>query len=255
MFRVMGDSPLGAALKVILSRIETAVHRRPPELGSHIPQLIAVSKTQPAETVVEAYKCGQRHFGENYVQEIVEKGSNPEVLESKDIKWHFIGHLQRNKCNNLTAVQNLYMVHTIDTAKLATALSNSWEKQKKADGLKVMIQVNTSGEPNKSGCPPEGCVELVKHILQECPNLQFSGIMTIGALARSIQQEGSNEDFEVLLACRRDLCEKLSLAVEDVQLSMGMSTDFEHAIEMGSTHVRIGSSIFGARKPAKDKAK
>ncbi|CAB3979978.1 proline synthase co-transcribed bacterial homolog [Paramuricea clavata] len=251
----MVDSPLGSALKVILGRIENAVLRQPPELGSRVPQLIAVSKMQPAEAVIEAHKCGQRHFGENYVQEIVEKGSHHEVLELEDIKWHFIGHLQRNKCNNLTAVPNLYMVQTIDTAKLALALSNSWEKQNKTCRLKVMVQVNTSGEENKSGCPPESCVELVKHIMDKCPSLQFSGIMTIGALARSVQQdqEQSNEDFELLLACRRSICEKLSLAIEDVQLSMGMSADFEHAIEMGSTHVRIGSSIFGARnKPAKD---
>ena len=256
MFRVMVDSPVGSAIKVILGRIENAVLRRPPEFGSHFPQLIAVSKTKPVESVIEAYKCGQKHFGENYVQEIVQKGNHPEICELEDIKWHFIGHLQRNKCNNLTAIPNLHMVQTIDTAKLATALSNSWEKQNKPYRLKVMVQVNTSSEENKSGCSPESSVELAKHIMDECPGLEFSGIMTIGALARSVQQEETNEDFDLLLACRRNICEKLCLPVENVQLSMGMSSDFEHAIEMGSTHVRIGSSIFGARnQTAKDSAK
>ncbi|XP_028391274.1 pyridoxal phosphate homeostasis protein-like [Dendronephthya gigantea] len=258
MFRVMVDSPLGPSLKLILGRIENAVQRRPPEFGSFLPQLVAVSKTKPVESIVEAYKCGQRHFGENYVQEIVQKGSNPEISNLQDIKWHFIGHLQRNKCNNLTAVPNLHMVQTVDTPKLATALSNSWEKQNKPNRLKVMIQVNTSGEENKSGCPPGNSVELVSHIIDKCPGLEFSGIMTIGALARSVQHAPGerNEDFELLLACRRDICERLGLDVENVQLSMGMSSDYEHAIEMGSTHVRIGSSIFGARnKPSKEGGK
>ncbi|XP_046850234.1 pyridoxal phosphate homeostasis protein-like [Xenia sp. Carnegie-2017] len=248
MSRVMAQSHLGTALKDILQRIEiAALQRRPSEFGSHVPQLIAVSKTKPVSAVLEAYQCGQRHFGENYVQEIVEKGSNPEILKLEDIKWHFIGHLQRNKCNNLTAVPNLYMVQTIDTTKLATALNNSWEKQNKSVKLKVMVQVNTSGEENKSGCPPEQCVDLINHILNNCNGLEFSGIMTIGAVARSVQQGNTNEDFKSLLSCREKVCENLGLSAADVELSMGMSADFEHAIEMGSSYVRIGSSIFGAR--------
>lgn len=244
----MADSSLSVALKSVLARIQSAAQGRTLELGTFVPRLVAVSKTRPVESIVELYHCGHHHFGENYVQEFVEKANNPKILELKEIKWHFIGHLQRNKCNNLTAAPNLYMVETIDSSKLATALNNSWAKKDNSYNLKVMVQVNTSEEANKSGCTPEMCSDVVRHILETCPKLQFVGLMTIGALARSVQQEGSNRDFELLVACRKDICEKLNLNVNDVELSMGMSADFEQAIQLGSTNIRVGSTIFGARE-------
>lgn len=115
------------------------------------PCLVAVSKTKPADVIVEAYEAGQRHFGENYVQELEEKANNPIILERcKDIKWHFIGHLQSNKISKVLAVPNLYLIETVHKEKLATHLNNNWPKFGPPDTkLRVMIQVNTSGEDGR----------------------------------------------------------------------------------------------------------
>lgn len=108
-----------------------------------------MSKLKPPELIIEAYKAGQRHFGENYVNELAEKGNHPDILrECKDIRWHFIGHLQRNKVNKILSVPNLYVVETIDSERIASSLNVSWSKFRKYNDLKlkVMIQVNTSKE-------------------------------------------------------------------------------------------------------------
>lgn len=121
----------------------------PQELQYFQPRLVAVSKLKPAELLVAAYEAGQRNFGENYVNELVDKANNADILEKcKDIRWHFIGHLQRNKINKVLAVPNLYIVETIDSEKLATAVDNAWTKLRKGndDRLNVMVQVNTSRE-------------------------------------------------------------------------------------------------------------
>lgn len=107
-----------------------------------------------------------------------------------------------------------------------------------------MVQVNTSGEESKSGIDPSGCVELAKHVKLRCPNLIFSGLMTIGMRDYS----STPENFKTLLKCRIEVCKALGMAEEQCELSMGMSGDFEQAIEMGSTNVRIGSTIFGPRE-------
>lgn len=108
-----------------------------------------MSKLQPVELIVDAYKAGQRHFGENYVNELLEKGNDPSILETcTNIHWHFIGHLQRNKVNKLLSVPNLYVIETIDNEKLASAVNTSWINYRKDENLKlkVMVQVNTSKE-------------------------------------------------------------------------------------------------------------
>lgn len=108
-----------------------------------------MSKLQPAQSIINAYQAGQRNFGENYVNELVEKASNPEVLERcKEIQWHFIGHLQRNKVNKVLSAVGLYVIETIDNEKIASAVDNSWPKFRKNDDsrLKIMVQVNTSKE-------------------------------------------------------------------------------------------------------------
>lgn len=115
----------------------------------HEPRLVAVSKLQPVESILFAYEAGQRHFGENYVNELVEKSSNSQILEKcKDIQWHFIGNLQRNKINKVLNVSNLYVIETVDNDKLASALNNSWSRFQRNDDskLNVMVQVNTSQE-------------------------------------------------------------------------------------------------------------
>ncbi|XP_019370029.1 PREDICTED: proline synthase co-transcribed bacterial homolog protein [Gavialis gangeticus] len=249
---------LGPALRAVTERLQQAVARRPQGLPAVQPRLVAVSKTKPAEMVIEAYNHGQRSFGENYVQELLEKASDSRILSlCPEIKWHFIGHLQKQNVNKLIAVPNLFMLETVDSMKLADRVNNSWQKKGFAHRLKVMVQVNTSGEDSKHGLPPGETVPTVEHVIKKCPGLEFVGLMTIGSIGHDLNK-GPNPDFQVLLSLRQEVCEKLNISIEKVELSMGMSTDFQHAIEVGSTNVRIGSTIFGERdyskKPAKDSA-
>lgn len=115
------------------------------------PRLVAVSKLQSPNSIIEAYKAGQRYFGENYVNELVEKGNHSDLLtECGEIQWHFIGHLQRNKVNKVLSVPHLYIIETVDNEKIATALDNAWPKfSHENKRLKIMIQVNTSKETGK----------------------------------------------------------------------------------------------------------
>ncbi|XP_060199861.1 uncharacterized protein LOC132628133 isoform X2 [Lycium barbarum] len=199
-------------------------------------RVIAVSKTKPISLITQVYEAGHRCFGENYVQEIIQKA--PELPE--DIEWHYIGHLQSNKVKQLlTAVPNLAMVHGVDNPKLDRAVSSIGRQH-----LKVLVQVNTSGEESKSGVDPSNCIELAKRVKLDCPNLEFSGLMTIGRP----DYTSTPENFKTLLNCRSEVCKVLGMSESRCELSMGMSSDFELAIEMGSTNVRIGSTIFGPRE-------
>ena len=209
------------------------------------PRLVAVSKTKPVEMILCAYNQGQRHFGENYVQELVEKSQHP-LLAQLDICWHFIGHLQRNKCNNLVACPHLWAVETVDSERLASTLNTSWGKKGTDQKLRVFVQVNTSGEVSKHGSSGDEVISLVKYIKNKCDSLIFWGLMTIGKIGHDYST-GPNPDFECLVERRRRLCEELGLDVDKVELSMGMSSDFEQAIDAGSTTVRVGSILFGAR--------
>lgn len=118
------------------------------DLAKTKPTLVAVSKTKPVDLIVAAYEAGQRHFGENYVQELVDKANNSIILEKcNEIRWHFIGHLQSNKINKILSLPNIYMVQTVDSEKLATQLNKNWPKFGPPDSkLNVMVQVNTSNE-------------------------------------------------------------------------------------------------------------
>lgn len=235
------------ALDLVREKINRAAANRPMHLRDKDVQLVAVSKTKPKEMILQAYIAGHRHFGENYVNELVEKASDAEVTEQcPEIKWHFIGHLQRNKVFKLLSAPNLHVAETVDSEKLADAIDKAWAKLQKPDPLKVMVQVNTSDEENKSGVAPEDASNLVQYVLEKCPHLEFIGLMTIGAFDHDLTK-GPNPDFQVLLKCRENVCDKLAMDINSVELSMGMSHDFEHAIEVGSTNVRVGSTIFGAR--------
>lgn len=162
----------------------------------------------------------------------------------EDIEWHFIGNLQSNKAKALLAgVPNLDMVESIDDEKIANRLDRVVADLGRKP-LKVLVQVNTSGEESKFGVDPSGCVGLAKHVKLSCPNLVFSGLMTIGMLDYS----STPENFKALSSCRKEVCDELGIPEEQCELSMGMSADFEQAIEMGSTNVRVGSTIFGARE-------
>lgn len=122
------------------------------DLPQIVPRLVAVSKIKPASLIIQAYEAGQRHFGENYVNELSEKANDPQILEKcKDIKWHFIGHLQTNKINKLLGSPGLFIVETVDSDKLADNLNKQWGKIRKEEAkLNIMVQINTSGEEGKS---------------------------------------------------------------------------------------------------------
>lgn len=251
--RKMTESDVVLGLQEVRDKIKTACLKRPPGTATDEPCLVAVSKTKPKELIIAAYNVGQRHFGENYVQELDEKSHDPELLDlCPDICWHLIGHLQRNKVNKVVQMPNLFMVETVDSEKLASALNNSFEKYRKSseNRLKIMIQVNTSGEKEKSGCAPEQASSLVQYVRDKCPYLELAGLMTIGQYGFDVSS-GPNPDFLSLVACRKDVASKLGLEENSLNLSMGMSTDYEHAIELGSTYVRVGSSIFGERQKKK----
>ncbi|MCO5576315.1 hypothetical protein L7F22_030124 [Adiantum nelumboides] len=176
----------------------------------------------------------------------------PQILETDhdrppdlpdDIQWHFIGHLQSNKAKALVAgVPNLFMVEGVDNIKVANNLDKAIASLERPP-LKVLVQVNTSGEESKYGVDPSECVNLAKHVKLQCPNLRFSGLMTIGMLDYSSRPE----NFKALAESRNCVSKELEIPEDELELSMGMSQDFEQAIEMGSTNVRIGSIIFGPR--------
>ncbi|XP_068131061.1 pyridoxal phosphate homeostasis protein [Hyperolius riggenbachi] len=254
MWRAGMSEEIGKALASVLEKARHAAARRDKNLPAIQPRLVAVSKTKPVDLVIEAYRHGQRYFGENYVQELAEKASDAKILSScPEIKWHFIGHLQKGNIKKLVGVPNLHILETVDSVSLADKVSASWQKNRSSEKLKVMVQVNTSSEESKHGLPPSGTIDVVKHIREKCPGLEFVGLMTIGSFDHDLTQ-GPNPDFQLLLKQREEVCEKLGLPVEEVELSMGMSSDFEHAIEVGSTNIRVGSTIFGERdytKPAK----
>lgn len=196
--------------------------------------LLAVSKTWPADSVRQAAACGQRAFGESYVQEALAKIP---ALADLDLDWHFIGPLQSNKTR--VVAEHFAWVHGIDRAKVAERLS-----QQRPVGLpllQVCVQVNVSGEASKSGVAPEAALELCRTVLA-LPRLRLRGLMAIPeptedmALARA--------RFHTL----RQLCEEAKRAGMDLDtLSMGMSDDLEAAIMEGATIVRVGTAIFGER--------
>lgn len=223
-----------------------------------------MSKLKPATDILALHQSPSikhEHFGENYSDELTEKSS----LLPRTIKWHMIGGLQTNKCKKLAAsVPNLYCVSSVDTAKKADELEKgrkSLIEQAKEDlneqKLRVLVQVNTSGEESKSGIEPAEASTLCRHVREKCPNLQLAGLMTIGAIARSKEASGPdalNEDFVALRETRDKVADELGLGKEELYLSMGMSSDFEAAISAGSDEVRVGTTIFGER-PAKKDAK
>ena len=227
-------------------------------------RLIAVSKLKPANDILALHSSptNHLHFGENYSQELQAKAS----ILPRTIHWHFIGALQTNKCKPLAeSVANLFCVSSVDSAKKADALEKGRatlvDKLKKGNGnelekLRVQVQVNTSGEAEKSGVEPQDAAALCKHIREQCPHLQLTGVMTIGAIARSqaTTAETENEDFVKLRVTRDAIVQDLGMKQEELELGMGMSADFEGAIMQGSDEVRVGSDIFGDR-PTKTDAK
>ncbi|CAH8522401.1 unnamed protein product [Schistosoma mattheei] len=203
-------------------------------------RLVAVSKEKPIKSIIEAYNFGQRHFGENKIVHLYDKSYSPELIKScPDIKWHFIGRIQSNKIKKLAGVNNLHMVETVDSMDHAEILNLSWGLNHQIP-LNIMIQVNTSGEPQKSGIKPTEVNNLYNQIEAKCPHLKVVGLMCIGKEGVDINS-GPNPDFVRVTGLF------FGKSPLDFELSMGMSHDFEQAIRLGSTNVRIGTAIFGQR--------
>lgn len=267
-----------ANLSSVTSRIAAASAKSPVSRTKPV-RLVAVSKLKPASDILALYNAPsspvgdgdgdsssaagvgpQLHFGENYLQELLEKSR---ILPA-GIRWHFIGGLQSNKCVSLARdVRGLWAVESVDTEKKASLLDRGWGERKQRqqqddddveEKLRVFVQVNTSGEENKAGVEPANAPALCRFVREKCPRLHLQGLMTIGAIARSkaTTPETENEDFVCLRQTRDAVIKELGLEGDEAasfELSMGMSSDFEGAIMLGSDEVRVGTTIFGERPP------
>ncbi|KAL3241031.1 pyridoxal phosphate homeostasis protein RNJ42_03123 [Nakaseomyces bracarensis] len=218
--------------------------------GSNKVLLLAVSKLKPASDIQILYDYGVRDFGENYVQELIEKSQ----LLPQDIRWHFIGGLQSNKCKDLAKVVNLHTVETVDSLKKARKLNEARGKyQPECEAISCNIQINTSQEDQKSGLVSEKEIfEIVEFFKsEEAKYVKLNGLMTIGSWDVSHDDTNENKDFSKLVEWKQKIDSKYGT---ELKLSMGMSADFKQAIKQGTSEVRIGTDIFGTRPP-KNEAK
>jgi len=199
-------------------------------------RLIAVSKNFPVEDIMQIYQLGQREFGENRAQEVTAK--YPELPQ--DIKWHFIGRLQRNKVKYI--IDKVYMIHSVDKVSLAQEISR--QAVLKNVIMPVLIQVNLEGEETKAGFRKEELPSVLKEIAV-LPNIQVKGLMTIGAYHEN--PEDSRPLFKRMKALFDEIAGWQIPGVTMEYLSMGMSNDYKVAIEEGANFVRVGSLIFGER--------
>ena len=201
--------------------------------------LIAVSKTKPVETLKEAYDLGVRVFGENKVQELTDKY---EALP-KDIQWHMIGHLQRNKVKYI--VDKVALIHSVDSIRLAETIEK--EAAKHNITANILIEVNVAKEESKFGLMPEELDELIDKI-KDFNHIQVKGLMTIAPFVEN--PETNREIFRSLRKLSVDISNKNVDNVNVSILSMGMTNDYTVAVEEGATMVRVGTGIFGARNYA-----
>lgn len=220
------------AIKIRMASAAKAAGRDPEDV-----KLLPVTKTKPAAMLRHAYSLGLRTFGENYIQEARDKF---EELSALDISWHFIGHLQSNKARY--AVKMFDLIHSVDSLNLAEALNREAAKINKVQA--IMVQVNEGGEASKSGVTPAAALELVKSAVR-LPNLKLKGLMTLPPFFDN--PEAARPYFADLRRIRDEINAMGIPGVELTELSMGMTGDFEAAIAEGSTIVRIGTALFGAR--------
>jgi PLP dependent protein len=241
-------SDIGERLGRVRARIQQAAQRAGRETGAI--RLVAVSKTKGAEDLRAAYAAGQRDFGENYVQELVQKAEA--LADLSDLRFHFIGHLQRNKAK--IAARFAAVVHTIDSQRLAEELGkrasespvpagrsfDSHEQTIEDGRLVVLAEVNVGGEAAKSGCSPEA-LSGVLDAIEGQPALRLVGLMTVPPYTEDAA--GSRPFFDTLARLR----DAHGGAARLPELSMGMTHDLDHAIAAGATIVRVGRAIFGER--------
>lgn len=212
---------------------------------SHIPNnvlLVAVSKTKPNDLVLEAYNAGQKDFGENYVQELVDKYQTL----PKDIKWHFIGHLQSNKVKYLAPF--VYMIHSVDSFNLLKEINKQAEKNNRI--IDCLLQIYIAQEETKFGFDEIDCMALLQsYEFQNLKNIRICGLMGMASNTENTNQVA--KEFQSI----KKLFDKLAISnlvpSEFKYLSIGMSGDYDLAIKNGSTLIRVGSSIFGERNYSK----
>ena len=225
---------IAANLKSIQERIAAAARKAGRDPATV--RLVAVSKTQPAAAVDEAARSGQLIFGENYVQELTAKAA--EVTEP--VEWHFIGNLQGNKVRQVAGL--VTMIHSVDRLSLAQEIDRQWAKIGQV--CDVLVQVNIACEATKCGTSTDELFRLVRDIAR-LPHLRVRGLMTMPPFFDD--PEGARPYFRELKRLAAEITSLGIAGVEMKELSMGMSGDFEVAIEEGATLVRVGSAIFGER--------
>lgn len=230
----MNGSHIRRDLEAVHAAIAEACHRagRPADAVS----LLAVSKTHPAAAVREAWAAGQRAFGENRVQELVAKAALLGDLEG--LQWHLIGSLQTNKVRDLLGVPGLVLVHSLDRPRLADELQR--QLGSRGARLDVLLQIHATDEPTKHGCEPAAAAALLAHVVNRCPALHVRGLMAMGPLAGDPLPV-----FRRVVQLRDELRVQSGLPLP--VLSLGMSGDLAAAIAAGSTLVRVGTAVFGAR--------
>jgi pyridoxal phosphate enzyme (YggS family) len=215
-------------LKHLLKKIQIALSRS--KLRNKV-DLLVVSKKRSVEEITDIYNLGQRDFGENYVNDLLEKSEKLPM----DINWYMIGHLQTNKCKKLLSIKNLKAIESVDSLKLASEINTQCEKLGRKIG--IYIQINISKEASKSGISPDEVFTLFEEIAKQCPYVNVEGIMSLGTL-------GSTDEFKHMYEIKKTICEKYKRDLESFKISTGTSDDFEEAILNGSNEVRLGSIVF-----------
>ncbi len=221
-------------MKEKIKKIFNSIDEISKENKSQKVQVIAVSKKKPCSEIIKANKLGIENFGENYLQESLEKIEN---LKNEKIIWHFIGKIQSNKCKDIA--KNFAWVHTLDRLKIAVKLNKYVPEGKK---LKILIQVNLDNDLNKGGIKKEEVVSF-KQEVQKLSNLDFNGIMIMPSV--NADDGKLKLIYEEAWKLAKEICEPNEKKCE---LSMGMTHDFKIAVEAGSSMVRIGTGIFGERE-------
>ncbi|MFO7815364.1 MAG: YggS family pyridoxal phosphate-dependent enzyme [Halanaerobiales bacterium] len=215
-----------------IRRSAKSVNRNPSKI-----KLVAVAKNHPPKKIIEAMKSGHDRFGENRVQELLDKH---ELFYDQDIKWHFIGHLQKNKVKYLMKIEQLEMIESIDSLEIAEEVNKEAKKFNKT--IKILLQVNIAKDSNKFGFSKEE-IDTVLNEVEKKNNLIVNGLMTITPYEAEIEE--TKKYFQGMKSLVEDLNKKGHKLTE---ISMGMSNDYNIAIKQGATIIRVGTAIFGKRK-------